>query len=158
MSPIPGACHFRSMWVAQTAVFFYRYQLDSIPNCHCERFLRTLFRMFRFLRVIANFSLVTWRSKPAVRMQARQEASESSSVLENFNSHPEREKKRITQICYLVIATYPLKPTSPPGTAPSPAGNNSSADSVCPSLPLRTSIAAFFQALAAPRFSRATDP
>ena len=67
-------------WVAQAAAFLLPRTVHSSSNFLSSCFLHTFstFRIFRFLRVIASISLVSWRREPMVSVRPRQQTKESS--------------------------------------------------------------------------------
>ena len=75
---------------AQAAASLPPRTVLSIPNFLCSCFLHTFstFRIFRFLRVIASISLVSWRREPFASRRAVNKQKSQAEILENYQALP----------------------------------------------------------------------
>ena len=77
-------------WVAQAAAFLLPRTVHSSSNFLSSCFLHTFstFRIFRFLRVIASISLVSWRREPFASKRAVNKQKSQAEILENCQALP----------------------------------------------------------------------
>ena len=77
-------------WVAQAAAFLLPRTVHSSSNFISSCFLHTFstFRIFRFLRVIASISLVSWRREPFASRRAVNKQKSQAEILENYQALP----------------------------------------------------------------------
>ena len=77
-------------WVAQAAAFLLPRTVHSSSNFLSSCFLHTFstFRIFRFLRVIASISLVSWRREPFASKRAVNKQKSQAEILENYQALP----------------------------------------------------------------------